>query len=101
MSVSRILKWVTGGMEALLAIPLFGASIVIGSYYTVLPIMLVLHIATLVLTKRDNGHSVGSILGIVTSCIAWIPFIGMVMHTLSAIFLMIGASKEDSSSDIL
>ena len=46
MSVSRILKWVTGSFEALLGIPLVGASIVIGSYYTVLPVMLVLHIIT-------------------------------------------------------
>ena len=30
MSVSRILKWVTGGMEAVLAIPILGATIVIG-----------------------------------------------------------------------
>lgn len=101
MSVSRILKWVTGGLEAILAIPLIGGSIIIGTYYTALPIMLVLHIITLVLTKRDSGHSVGSILGIVTSYIAWIPLVGMVMHTLSAFFLMIGASKPDVSSDTI
>lgn len=95
MSVSRILKWVTGSFEALLGIPLVGASIVIGSYYTVLPVMLVLHIVTLVLTKRNNGHATGSVLGIVTSCVAWIPFVGMVMHILTAIFLMIGAGTKD------
>lgn len=57
--------------------------------------MLVLHIITLVLTKRNNGHSTGSVLGIVTSCVAWIPFVGMVMHILTAIFLMIGAGTKD------
>lgn len=95
MSVSRILKWVTGGFEAILGIPLIGGAIVIGSYYSVLPIMLALHIITLVLTKRAGGHSTGSVLGIVTSCVAWIPFVGMVMHILTAIFLMIGGATKD------
>jgi hypothetical protein len=57
--------------------------------------MLVLHIITLVLTKKDGGKTTGSILGIVTSCIAWIPVIGMIMHILSAVFLMIDASKPE------
>lgn len=47
------------------------------------------------LTKRNNGHATGSVLGIVTSCVAWIPFVGMVMHILTAIFLMIGAGTKD------
>lgn len=98
MSVSRILKWVTGGLEAILGIPVMGGMIVMGFYYTPLVIMLALHIITLVLTKRDKGHSVGSILGIVTSCVGWIPFVGMVMHILSAIFLMIGAANPDSKN---
>lgn len=96
MSVSRILKWVTGGLEAILGIPVLGGLIVMSMWYIPLLIMLTLHIITLVLTKKDGGRSVGSILGIVTSCIAVIPFVGMVMHILSAIFLMIDGSKRDA-----
>src|SRR5699024_12729083 len=81
--------------EAILAIPLIGASIVVGSVYIALAVMLILHIITLVLTKRDGGKTVGSILGIVTSCIAWIQFVGFIMHILSAIFLMVNASEKD------
>lgn len=95
VSVSRILKWVTGGMEAVLAVPILGATIVIGFLWVPLAIMLALHIVTLVLTKKDGGSTTGSILGIVTSCIAWIPFVGMIMHTLTAIFLMLDAAKTD------
>jgi hypothetical protein len=95
MSVSRILKWVTGGMEAVLAIPILGATIVIGFLGVPLAIMLALHIVTLVFTKKDGGSITGSILGIVTSCIAWIPFVGMIMHILTAIFLMLDAAKPD------
>ncbi|MDQ0231367.1 hypothetical protein [Metabacillus malikii] len=95
MSVSRIMKWVTGAFEAVLGIPLIGAGIIIGFLWAPLGIMLVLHIVTLVLTKKDGGATTGSILGIVTSCIGWIPFVGMILHILSAVFLMIDASKPD------
>lgn len=97
MSTSRVLKWVTGGLEALLAIPVLGAAIIVGLLWIPLFIMLVLHIITLVLTKKDGGASTGSILGIVTSCIAWIPFVGWIMHILTAIFLMVDAAKKDKN----
>lgn len=99
MSPSRILKWLTGALEAILGIPVLGATIIVSLAWIPLAIMLVLHIITLVLTKKDGGASVGSILGIVTSCIAWIPFVGMIMHILSAIFLMIDASKKDQRAE--
>ncbi|MFS0674032.1 hypothetical protein [Ornithinibacillus sp. 179-J 7C1 HS] len=98
MSTSRIMKWVTGGLEAILGIPILGAAIILSLVWTPLLIMLALHIVTLVLTKKDGGATTGSILGIVTSCIGWIPFVGMIMHILSAIFLMINAAKPDNGS---
>src|SRR5699024_12123985 len=93
-----ILKWVTGAFEAILGIPLIGASIILSFAWTPLFAMLILHIITLVMTKRDNGASTGSILGIITSCVGWIPLVGMVMHILSAIFLMINAATPDDQS---
>ncbi|TFJ92223.1 hypothetical protein [Lentibacillus salicampi] len=95
MSPSRILKWVTGGFEAFLGIPVIGGAFIVGLYWSPLVIMLILHIITLVMTKRDEGATTGSILGIVTSCIGWIPFVGMIMHILSAIFLMLNAAQKD------
>ena len=95
LSTSKVLKWVSGGLEALLGIPILGATIVIGFLWIPLGIMLALHIVTFVLTKKDGGTTTGSILGIITSCIAWIPFVGMIMHILSAIFLMVDAAKPD------
>ncbi|SES76712.1 hypothetical protein SAMN05421676_101399 [Salinibacillus kushneri] len=98
MSVSRILKWVTGGLEAILGIPALGGAIIISLLWTPLLVMLVLHIITLVMTKKDGGQSTGSVLGIITSCIGWIPVVGMIMHILSAIFLMINAAQSDQKS---
>ncbi|WP_144509331.1 hypothetical protein [Bacillus sp. FJAT-22090] len=97
MPASKVLKWVTGGLEALLGIPILGATIVISFLWIPLLVMLILHITTLVLTKNEGGTITGSVLGIVTSCIAWIPFVGMIMHIISAIFLMIDAAKPETS----
>jgi len=99
MSVSKVLKWVTGGLEALLGIPVIGGAIIISLAWTPLVVMLVLHIVTLVFTNKDRGASTGSILGIVTSCIGWIPFVGMIMHILSAIFLMVNAVAPNKVSE--
>ncbi|OAT81043.1 hypothetical protein A6P54_13075 [Bacillus sp. MKU004] len=98
MSTSRILKWTTGAFEAVLGVPLLGAFIIFSFLWFPLVIMLVLHIVTLILTIKDGGSPTGSILGIITSCIAWIPFVGMAMHIITAIFLLINAAKPDRTT---
>ncbi|SFK03373.1 hypothetical protein SAMN04487936_106230 [Halobacillus dabanensis] len=95
MSAARILMWVTGALEAFLGIPFFGGTFVISLLWTPLAVMLVLHIVTLVLAQQIGRETRGSVLGIITSCIAWIPIVGMVMHILTAIFLLIDASEAD------
>lgn len=95
MSTSRVLKWVTGALEAILGIPVIGGTIIVSLLWIPLPVMFVLHIVTLVMTNKDGGNKNGSILGIVTSCVGWIPIVGMIMHILTAIFLMISAAKPE------
>ncbi|MFB7142216.1 hypothetical protein ACFCYN_21555 [Gottfriedia sp. NPDC056225] len=90
----KTMKWISGGFEALLGIPAIGGSIVIGFGYTPLFIALVLHIITLVLAKKAGVSAFGNIFGIVTSCLAWIPFLGMFLHIFSAIFILIGAATQ-------
>lgn len=99
VSVSRILKWVTGGFEAFLGIPVIGGAFIIGLLWIPLAVMLVLHIITLVLTRKDGGPATGSILGIVASALGWIPGVGMVLHILAAIFLMINAATPDNQDE--
>lgn len=87
----RITKWVAGGVEALLGIPVLGASIILGLVWTPLVIMLAFHIINLVLSKKEDLPITGSILGIVGNAIGWIPFVGMIMHIITAVFVMIEA----------
>lgn len=94
MSTSKVLKWVTGGLEAFLGIPVLGGLIVISFFWTPLLVMLILHIVTLVFCSQENEDKAGSIVGIVTSCIAVIPVVGMIMHITTAIILMVSAGKK-------
>jgi hypothetical protein len=99
MSTSKTMRWVTFGLEAFLGIPIIGASVILGFYWMPLLIMLVLHIVTLNICIRERADRSGSILGIVTSAIGWIPFVGMIMHWITAIVLLTSAMKKDQNQD--
>lgn len=99
MSGSRVLKWITGALELILAIPVIGGTIVISSWYTVLGVMLILHIVTLVLSNTNKEPKYGSIMGIITSLLAWIPILGWILHLLTAIFLMVTAAQKSKNTD--
>lgn len=100
MSTGKILKWVTGAMEVFLGIPFVGGVLVISFMYLPLMVMLILHIITLVYCNQENLDKAPSTLGIITSCIAWIPFVGMIMHILTAVFLLTSAAKEHDKVSI-
>ncbi|MGM0943308.1 MAG: hypothetical protein ACQEWU_20505 [Bacillota bacterium] len=100
MSLSRIMKWVTGIFEALLGFPILGGLYIVSNFWTPLFVMLILHTITLFLSKRDGAATAGSILGIITSCIGWIPIVGMVMHIITAIVLIITGTISDEQKRI-
>lgn len=92
----RTLKFISGGYEAILAIPIIGASIILGFGWTPLVVALIIHIITLVLAKKAGLTAYGNIFGIITSCLAWIPGLGWILHVLSAVFILIGAFLQKS-----
>ncbi|WP_248927233.1 hypothetical protein [Paenibacillus hamazuiensis] len=94
MSSSRVLKWLTGAFELVLAIPVLGGVIVMGSSYTVLGIMFILHLITLILSANNKEPFYGSVLGIITSLLAWIPFLGWVLHLITGILLMVTGAQR-------
>ncbi|WP_048600381.1 hypothetical protein [Rubeoparvulum massiliense] len=91
--VSTILKWVSGGLEAFLGIPIVGGLIIFSSAWTPLFVMLVLHIVTLIFSINERTNRHGSILGIVTSCVGVIPIVGMIMHIITGVVLMVDAYR--------
>lgn len=95
MKTSTILKWVSGGLEALWGIPVLGGVVILSLVWTPLFIMAALHIVTLVFCVKENTNKTGNILGVITSLIGWIPIVGMVMHIISAIVIMLDAYKSN------
>ncbi|MCM3616787.1 hypothetical protein M3936_04240 [Sutcliffiella horikoshii] len=91
MQASTTLKWITGGMEAFLAIPFLGGLTVMGFGYSPLTLMLILHIITLVFSVKEGQKFHCSIWGIVASCLGWVIFLGWFLHTITAIVLIIDA----------
>ncbi|WP_114570090.1 hypothetical protein [Exiguobacterium flavidum] len=87
------LKWVTGGLEAFLGIPVLGGLFIMGTGYTPLFVMLAFHIIVVVLTARAGKVSAGNIVGICASTIGFIPVVGMFLHISAAIVLLIDAAR--------
>lgn len=94
MSASKAMKWITGSFEIILAIPFLGATIVVFSGYSVLGFMFIFHLITLILSLKNNESIYGSVLGIVTSLLAWIPFVGWVLHLITGILLMVSGGQK-------
>lgn len=99
MSLSRLMKFVTGGMEAFLGIPVLGGAFVLFTGYTALWVMLALHIVTLLICHKEKAGRLGSVVGIVTSCVAVIPVLGMIMHIISAIVLVLSALAQQDRNN--
>ncbi|OUM94171.1 MAG: hypothetical protein A9Z00_00680 [Thermobacillus sp. ZCTH02-B1] len=95
MSSSKVMKLITAILETILAIPVLGGLIVIGTLYWALGIMFILHLVTLILSVINKEKFYGSVVGLITSCLAWIPFLGWALHLVTAILLYITALKKE------
>ncbi|CDQ20478.1 hypothetical protein SAMN05192559_105260 [Halobacillus karajensis] len=94
MKISTLLKWVTGGCEAFLAIPIAGGAFIFSNAWFPLLFMFIFHLITLVVSAKEKRSYAGSILGMITSAIGAIPIIGWIMHTITAIVLLIDAGRS-------
>lgn len=101
MSAASILMLITAILEAILGIPVLGGSIVIGFFYVPLFVMFVMHIISLVFVAKEGKSKAGNILGIVTSCLAWIPFVGMALHIATAITLFVTFAKKSDRATVV
>jgi hypothetical protein len=95
MSISRLLKWVSGGIEAFLGIPILGGAIILASGWAPLQFMFFLHLVVFIVSLVQKQRFHGSVLGMITSIVAYIPGLGMVMHIATALVLIIDAARGD------
>ncbi|MFC4104073.1 hypothetical protein [Paenibacillus xanthanilyticus] len=97
MSPAKLLKWLTGAAELFLAIPILGGAIVIANGYVPLTIMFIAHAVTLLLSMKERSSKYGSVFGLLTSLLAWIPFLGWFMHAVAGILLIVSAIRGERS----
>lgn len=88
-------KGVTGGLEALLAIPILGGSIVLFSGWQALSFAFALHLIALVICLVVKTSPMPSIMGIVTSFAGYLPVVGWFFHTVTAILLLVSAYHDN------
>lgn len=82
--------------EGVLAIPVIGGTIVIGTYYGALGVMFLLHAAVLVLRILDKkGDSlVAPGFGMVASVLGVVPFLGFVLHVVTFILYIVDFAQK-------
>ncbi|MFS0785348.1 hypothetical protein ABC345_03070 [Shouchella sp. 1P09AA] len=90
----RIIKWVSGGLEAFWGLPIIGGSLIVLLGWAPLLFMLILHIVGLIFSSKEGKAKTGHILGILASTLGFIPIVGMAFHILAAIFLLIEAARD-------
>ncbi|CQR51926.1 hypothetical protein [Paenibacillus riograndensis] len=87
--IGKLFKWGTFVYEAFLALPFIGGAFVVANAWAPLGVAFLLHAVAVVLLLRERGPIAGNVVGIITSVVALIPFVGWIMHAVTAIILLI------------
>ncbi|MFC4735921.1 hypothetical protein ACFO4L_04910 [Bacillus daqingensis] len=94
-------KYITGACEAFLGIPILGGMFILTLSWVPLMVMFVAHFLVLLLVLQDNRSKVGPVFGLVTSAVGWIPFVGMIMHIVTAVLLITEAARENKMHAVI
>lgn len=87
--VGKLFKWGTFAYEAFLALPVIGGTFVLANAWAPLGIAFLLHAVAIIILLREGGSIIGNAVGVITSLVAWIPFIGWFMHGITALILLV------------
>lgn len=80
--------------ELILAIPVLGGSIVVGSAYSALVFGFIIHLLVFIMAAIKGRGKVAPVFGMITCALAWIPFLGWIMHTISAVIYLVAIVKK-------
>ncbi|KAB8125767.1 hypothetical protein F9U64_21740 [Gracilibacillus oryzae] len=88
MILSGILKLLGVLAEFFLGIPAIGGTFILSLLWTPLLFMLVYYIITLVVSRVSGAPIWGPVVGIITSVVGFIPFVGMTLHWIAFFCLL-------------
>jgi hypothetical protein len=87
--IGKLFKWGTFAYEAFLALPFIGGAFVVAHAWAPLGVAFLLHAIAVIILLRERGPVIGNAVGIVTSVVALIPFVGWIMHAITAVILLV------------
>ncbi|MGE6537697.1 hypothetical protein [Bacillus luti] len=59
-------------------------------------IVITLHIITILLSKKEGMNTYAHYIGIVTTLVAFFPYIEIALHTIAAVFLLLDAASTNT-----
>ncbi|WP_246188043.1 hypothetical protein [Paenibacillus tengchongensis] len=71
-----------------MALPIIGGTFIISFGWTPLVLAFIVHTVAVIVLYRERGPIAGNLLGILTSIVGWIPFVGWFMHAVTAVVLL-------------
>ncbi|WP_174614899.1 hypothetical protein [Virgibacillus ihumii] len=92
LTLPRVLKFISGGAEGFLGIPVIGEAFIITTNWGALIIMFIVHLMTFLIARNEGGSVIGSLVGMLASVVGYFDAImGMFLHMAAALTLLINA----------
>lgn len=98
--ISKNLMLASAIAETVLAVPLIGAIIVVGTGWTVLIATLILNIFSIYYANQEDNAIAPGILGVVAAMLGWIPFVAIVLHAVAAVLNWLGFLASDQPKNV-
>jgi len=100
----NIMKWLSGGCEAFLGIPIIGGTVILSLAWIPLFIMMAVHVLIVIVAlknKHENDFPTGNVIGLGASIFGFIPGLGMVLHIVAAVFILMEAWKTQQQLAVI
>ncbi|MGE7859815.1 hypothetical protein ACQKOA_01980 [Bacillus mobilis] len=91
----QALKWTTGIYHLLLIPFCFLFLSRVNLYGIPLLLLIVLHITTILLSKKEGMNTYPHSIGIIVTLFAFFPYIELVLHFIAAVFLLLDAASTN------
>ncbi|MDD8001517.1 hypothetical protein [Bacillus cereus] len=92
----QALKWTTGIYHLLLLPCYYVFPSLVNLYGIPLLLLIVLHITTILLSKKEGLNTYSNYIGIIITLVAFFPYIVIVLHMIAAIFLLLDAASTNA-----
>ncbi|AYC28897.1 hypothetical protein [Paenisporosarcina cavernae] len=91
----RFLLYIALLVEGIMALPILGYIVAAGTAYLLLVVSFVIHVINFMYLSRWGANNRPAIMGIVSSVLGFIPFIGFVLHVITFLMYLAAVQKRE------